>query len=155
MKYEEIQADTTEEISQDSARKLISKIGAPFFIEDTGLYIISLRGFPGPYSSYVQSTLGNQGILLLMGGKDPTAFFLTVITYFDGKRLHQFPGKLQGKISSDARGEKGFGYDPIFIPAGHKMTLAEMSIEEKNKISHRSIAVREFLRFLNGIGEQG
>lgn len=148
MKYEEIQADTTEEISLDSARKLSSVIDEPFFLEDTGLFIDSLRGFPGPYSSYVQSTIGNSGILHLLGGLDRSAYFLTVITYYDGRQYVQFSGKLVGTIADSERGRSGFGYDPIFQPEGQRETLGEMDIEKKNSISHRSKAAKAFIEYL-------
>ncbi len=145
MKYEEIQADTTEEISMDSARKLAGLRGKPFFLEDTGLFIASLNGFPGPYSSYVSKRIGNPGILRLLDGLDRDAVFLTVITYWDGNRYYQFSGKLEGQILKVERGDNGFGYDPIFVPLGKEVTLAEMTVEEKNEISHRSRALKKFI----------
>jgi len=148
MKYEEIQADTTEEISLDSAKKLSSFRGKPFFIEDTGLYITSLNGFPGPYSSYVSKKLGNSLVLRLLED-ERSAVFLTVITYWDGRSFFQFSGKLEGEISMVERGHNGFGYDPIFIPRGKEITMAEMTIEEKNEISHRAMALNKFIEFLN------
>ena len=151
MKYEEIQADTTEEISLDSAKKLSSFRGKPFFLEDTGLYITSLNGFPGPYSSYVSKKLGNQLVLKLLDD-ERSAVFLTVLTYWDGRSFFQFSGKLEGKISLVERGKNGFGYDPIFIPKGKDLTLAEMTVEEKNEISHRSRALNKFIEFLRTNG---
>ncbi len=152
MKYEEIQADTTEEISLDSARKLSASIGEPFFLEDTGIFVDSLGGFPGPYSSYVISKIGNSGILRLLEGRGRSAYFLTVITYFDGRQYHQFSGKLTGQIAQSERGGSGFGYDPIFIPDGFSITLGEMDLESKNEISHRSKALRAFIDHLRGNG---
>ncbi len=148
MKYEEIQADTTEEISLDSARKLSASIGEPFFLEDTGIFLDSLGGFPGPYSSYVQSKIGNSGILRLIEGRNRSAYFLTVITYFDGRLFHQFSGKLNGTIAQSERGNLGFGYDPIFIPDGFDITLGEMELESKNRISHRSKALQALVDYL-------
>ncbi len=147
-KYEEIQADNTEYISLDSARKLSSEIKGRFFLEDTGLYIDSLKGFPGPYSSYVAGTIGNEGILRLIEGLDRSCHFLTVITYFDGGSYLQFSGILKGHISIEIKGNGGFGYDPVFIPEGHKLTLAEMDIGMKSSISHRSIATQKFISHL-------
>ena len=143
--YEEIQAETTEEVSLDSAKKLSWEIKQKFFLEDTGLYIESLKGFPGPYSSYVFKTIGNQGILNLLLNKERAAYFLTVISYFNGKEILTFTGKQQGTISMEERGRTGFGYDPIFIPSGCEKTLGEMSIGEKNKHSHRIKALENFI----------
>lgn len=149
VKYEEIQADTTEEISMDSARKVSLSIKEDFFLEDTGLYIDELNGFPGPYSSFVASTIGNEGILGLMSGKSRTARFITIITYHSKGELKQFKGELRGTIALQQRGSEGFGFDPIFIPVRTERTLAEMSIAEKNQISHRSKAITEFARYLS------
>lgn len=148
MKYEEIQGDTTEEISRDSAMKLSRQIEEKFFLEDTGLYINSLNGFPGPYSSYVSRTIGNLGILDLLRNKERSAYFLTVISYFDGEKILTFQGKEDGKIAEEEKGKTGFGFDPIFIPENCEKTLAEMSIEEKNQHSHRINALKSFIRYL-------
>lgn len=147
-KYEEIQEDSTELISMDSARKLSTEIVGKFFLEDTGLYIDSLNGFPGPYSSYVARTLGNNGILKLIQGLKRSCHFLTVITYYDGHEFLQFEGILRGSISEEIRGNGGFGYDPIFIPDGQSITLAEMDIGTKSTISHRSVAAHRFISHL-------
>ncbi len=148
MSYEEIQEDTTEAISLDSARKLSLMIREPFFLEDTGLYIDDLGGFPGPYSSYVFKTIGNQGILKLLAGIPGRASFITVVTYFTGKEFLQFRGELKGNISNIPIGNEGFGYDPIFIPDGYTQTLGELGVTDKNRISHRSKAVGKFVEYL-------
>ena len=146
--YEEIQADDTYSISYDSCRKLVNVVKAPFFMEDTGLYIDSLKGFPGPYSSYVSRTLGNPGILRLLNGPGRSAKFVTVVSYYDGNSILQFDGILRGHISAESRGEKGFGYDPIFVPEGSDMTLSEMGIDLKNSLSHRSMAISKLISYL-------
>lgn len=148
MKYEEIQGDTTSEISLYSAQKLIGKFHEDFFLEDTGLYVDSLHGFPGPYSSFVASTIGNEGILKLIEGKDRIARFQTVITYCAKGECHQFEGLLEGRIAGTVSGTEGFGFDPIFMPQGGDRTLAEMSTTEKNRISHRAIALAKLLHYL-------
>ncbi|HLH86051.1 MAG TPA: XTP/dITP diphosphatase [Thermoplasmataceae archaeon] len=148
MKYEEVQAQTTEEVSADSAHKLADFVDAPFFIEDTGLYIRSLKGFPGPFSSYVFATIGNQGILHLLEHQKRDAEFRTVVTFFDGKGFFQFTGTLRGSISTREAGNSGFGYDPIFIPEGSEKTLGEMSLHEKNAVSHRAAAITKLIDHL-------
>ena len=149
MEYEEVQADETSEISADSARKLSSKIEGPFFLEDTGLYIDSLNGFPGPYSSFVYKKIGNRGILRLLEGNGRSAKFITVITLSVNGEFQQFTGTLEGTIALEIKGKGGFGFDPIFIPSGMDKTLAEMAIEEKNRISHRSLALGKLIPFLS------
>jgi len=146
LEYEEIQADTTEKISYDSCKKLINKVNSPYFIDDTGLYIDELKGFPGPYASYVQSTIGNKNIIKLAANSK--AYFKTVISFYYKNEIYQFTGILNGKISNEEKGDNKFGYDPVFMPENYNKTLAELSIDEKNKISHRSIAMNNFISFL-------
>lgn len=150
MKYEEIQADTTEEVSLNSCEKLRGRIEGDFFIEDTGLFIDHLNGFPGVYSSYVEKTIGNEGILKLLAESPREGNFKTVITASLGGEIMQFKGILRGSISLEPRGKEGFGYDPIFVPEGEKETLSEMSSEMKSTLSHRYKAVAGLLDYLSG-----
>lgn len=150
IEYEEIQAATTEEVSNRSCQVLAEQINEDFFLEDTGLYIEALNGFPGPYASYVVDKIGLDGILRLVDGKRRNAYFLTVISLNEGGNIRQFTGTVNGTISPEARGEHGFGYDPIFIPVSSPKTLSEMTVTEKNAVSHRAIAVRGLLDYLSG-----
>lgn len=148
VEYEEVQADTTEEVSLKSCIAVSKLLDLPFFLEDSGLYIESLGGFPGPYSSYVLKTIGLEGILRLLEPKEKRALFTTVVSLFTDGKVLQFSGILNGSIATQPSGQNGFGYDPIFIPESSKRTLAEISLEEKNKISHRSIAIRKLIEYL-------
>ncbi len=140
--YEEVQGEDLEDIAKKSAELLAAQIKEPFFIEDSGLFVDALKGFPGPYSSYVFKTIGNDGILKLMENLDNRrAKFVAVIAYFDGKAVRTFKGEVNGEIAREKRGEKGFGYDPIFEYKGR--TFAEMG-EEKNEVSHRRRAMENF-----------
>jgi len=151
MEYEEFQGNSLEEIALKSARELSKEIKEPFFIEDSGLFIESLNGFPGPYSSYVFKTIGNKGILKLMEGvQNRKAYFKAVIAFFDGKEIKIFDGIVYGEISTEIRGDKGFGFDPIFL-YGDK-TFAEMG-EEKNSVSHRRKALEKFFSYLKSTSE--
>jgi len=142
MEYLEPQGSSLEEIAKLSAEVLSKEIKEAFFLEDSGLFVEALKGFPGPYSSYVFKTIGNEGILRLMDGvENRKAYFLAVIAYFDGKTVKTFSGKVEGEISTEIRGSKGFGYDPIFL-YGSK-TFAEMG-DEKNEVSHRRKALETF-----------
>lgn len=144
----EIQADTLGEIVRYSAVTLYSVFREPMILEDSGLFIAALKDFPGPYTNYVKRTLDCEGILKLMEGiGDRRATFKSVIAYVDREELRLFEGEVYGTISFERRGEGGFGFDPIFIPAGSSRTFAEMSIQEKSVISHRAIAMRKFLEF--------
>jgi XTP/dITP diphosphohydrolase len=149
----EIQDDELENIAKYSALDAVKNCGLPVFVEDAGLFIESLKGFPGPYSKFVFQTVGVNGILKLMDGfKDRNAYFKSVICY---AALNQEPmcfvGKVEGKICSEIRGEEGFGYDPIFVPSeGEGRTFAEMSLVEKNSYSHRARALKLFADWFSG-----
>jgi XTP/dITP diphosphohydrolase len=148
MKYDEIQEDTVSKISLKSMEFLKGRIEGDFFIEDTGLFIEKLGGFPGPYASYAQKTIGNNGIIKLLGGNTSPAYFETCATLLLDGMTSQFTGVLTGSISREPRGSSGFGYDPIFIPENETRTLAEMNLNEKNSISHRIRALAQMLAYI-------
>jgi XTP/dITP diphosphohydrolase len=100
----------------------------------------------------VQDTIGNPGILRLIDGLNRKAFFLTVITFYDGTGFHQFSGRLDGSLAREIAGKGGFGYDPIFIPEGESLTLGQLPVFTKNSISHRRRAVTAFMEFLSESG---
>lgn len=146
MEYDEIQADSLEFVARRSAEMLERMVEAPFFIEDSGLFIDALNGFPGVYSSYVFKTIGNEGILKLMESvENRRAEFFCVIAFHDGEKIHVFKGSVKGRISEKMRGKHGFGYDPIFEVNGK--TFAEMG-DEKDRFSHRRIALEKFFRWV-------
>jgi len=148
-KYLEPQGSDLEEIAKISAQILSEEIKEPFFLEDSGLFIEALKGFPGPYSSYVFKTIGNEGILKLMDGvEDRRAYFLAVIAFWDGEKVLTFKGRVDGRIAEEMRGDKGFGFDPIFEYNGK--TFAEMG-EEKNEVSHRRRALENFFEYLKSL----
>lgn len=130
------------EIARGKAEFAYRALSRPLIVDDTGFFIDALGGFPGPCAAYVQDTIGNEGILRLMEGvADRSAHFETVIAFADEDGIRTFQGVLHGAIV-EPRGEKGFGYDPIFACAGR--TLAEMPLSEKNRISHRARALEAF-----------
>lgn len=131
------------------------KTGLPSLADDTGLEVEALNGEPGVYSaryagenaSYEQNT--KKLLRELKGEENRDAQFRTVIAYIDPSgKAHFFEGVCRGKIITEKRGEKGFGYDPVFVPEGYHQTFAELSSEEKNKISHRGLAIQKFIEFL-------
>ena len=144
----EIQADDPELIAEYSLKQL--DIDIPILIEDAGLYIDKYYGFPGPYSSYTLRTISNEGILKLMEGEEERgAKYISAVAYRDGNISMTFRGEVKGSISHEERGKNGFGYDPIFIPEeGDGRTFAEMSPQEKSKISHRARAFRKLAEWL-------
>jgi len=145
----EIQSESLEEIAKASAIEAFKKSNLPLITEDAGLFIEALNGFPGPYASYVYKTIGNKGILKLMRNiENRKAKFQSVIAYCTSKSDSPlcFKGEVLGVITrEERRGSSGFGFDPIFEPLnGGGKTFAEMSVEEKNRYSHRAEALRKF-----------
>ncbi len=118
-------------------------------VEDSGLFVHTLRGFPGPYSSQAHETIGCSGILRLLGSETQrNAHFQTAIAVSkSGRTLGIFPGRVRGRISRTERGKNGFGFDPIFIPAGSSITFSEMSDAQKNRHSHRFRAFRRLAKW--------
>ena len=125
------------------------------FADDTGLEIEALDNRPGVYSARYagpeKSVAANiNKVLLELEGKTArNAQFRTLITLILNKSTFSFEGIVRGEIISEKRGENGFGYDPIFVPEGEIRTFAEMSLEEKNKHSHRARAFQKMIEFLN------
>lgn len=147
-KYLEPQGSNLKEIARASAESLTEKLDKPFIIEDSGLFIEGLNGFPGPYSSYVYKTIGNEGInKLVQDIENRKAYFLAVVAYFDGEKVHTFEGRVDGEIITQIRGEKGFGFDPVFLYGDR--TFAEMDSQEKNDVSHRRNAFENFFKWLS------
>jgi len=151
LKGDEIQSDSLKDIAQTSVENAYRRCRLPIFVEDAGLFIDALSGFPGPYAAYVYKTIHNSGILKLMENiSDRHAKFQSVIAYCDDQTPCQpecFDGKSEGQITPSERkeqGKSGFGFDPIFQPEGSTKTFAEMTIEEKNSYSHRAMAIRNF-----------
>lgn len=137
----EIQAKSIKQIAALKIDDAYRQCHKPVIVEDAGLFIESLNGFPGPFSSYVFKTIGNSGILRLVGSKR-NAYFQSVVAYCDNKYgVMLFDAKVEGKISKVLTG-KGWGYDPIFIPKGESKSYA--IITNKNEISHRYKALKKF-----------
>ncbi|MFX1257838.1 MAG: RdgB/HAM1 family non-canonical purine NTP pyrophosphatase [Promethearchaeota archaeon] len=149
----EIQADTIKEVALFKLNSVKKKINNSFFVEDAGFFVDKpLNGFPGVFSSYVFKTIGNEGILKLINDFESTEahFVAVIVLYFKAlEKILLFVGNVKGKISKTMRGKGGFGFDPIFIPdIIQDKTFAELSIEEKNKISHRGKALKKLISFL-------
>ena len=142
----EIQSLDLEDIAREKALSAYTHVKNSIIVEDAGLFIDALGGFPGPYSSFVQQTIGCEGILTLLRNKPSRkATFKSALVCADRNgKLLTFLGAITGTISQGLRGDHGFGFDPIFIPDGHRDTYALMLDAEKNLISHRAIATRKF-----------
>lgn len=154
--YPEPQTDSFAEVAAHGARVAHEHVGGPVIVDDAGLSVTALEGFPGPFSSYVEETLGIERVSRLARREpEQSAAFHTVVGYCDGDPVDSdgatvdngtppvalFEGVVDGRIVAP-RGEGGFGYDPIFEHDGR--TFAEMTTAEKNAVSHRGQALSAF-----------
>ncbi len=141
--YPEIQADRLDDVVEYAVDSLAAKVDGEFFVDDSGLFVEALGGFPGVYSSFVYRTIGAPGVLRLMDGVEfRAARFETVIGLHRQGKTQLVRGACRGVIAREAGGSGGFGFDPIFVPEGHGKTFAEMTTDEKNAVSHRGNAAR-------------
>ena len=137
------------------ADHIFKKFEINCFSDDTGLFIDSLNGQPGVKSARFAGDSSNSEdnirlVLEKLNGKENrNAVFRTVICLIINGEINYFHGEVNGVITKEKTGDKGFGYDPIFIPEGFKKTFSEFTLEEKNKLSHRAIAVSKLVKFLN------
>jgi len=137
------------------ANYIKDKYGYDCFADDTGLEVEALNGAPGVYSARYageqRDANDNMDKLLkeLENQQNHVAQFKTVIALHINDQLHTFTGICKGEIITTKKGNKGFGYDPIFQPNGYSQTFAELSLEEKNTIGHRGKAIQLLMRFLN------
>jgi XTP/dITP diphosphohydrolase len=151
--YPEVQAEGLEDVALQGIEHVKISFNEPFMLEDAGLFIDTLHGFPGVYSKYVFFTIGLSGILrLLEMEKNRVAIFRSVYAYHEpGRKPIIAVGECQGTISTEQRGKNGFGYDPIFIPADAKKTFGEMTLPEKNIFSHRAKALENLISMLQNL----
>ncbi len=132
-------------------------VNTPVFADDSGLEVEALGKAPGVYSARyagIPKSDENNNHKLLKELQQVTlrqARFVCVITLILGDSIHYFEGEMKGTIAYEPRGEKGFGYDPLFIPQGYRSTFAELDAAAKNEISHRGKAVNQLVSFLNSL----
>jgi len=140
-----VQAESLKEVVVEALEGMEDNV----FIEDSGLFVEDLNGFPGVYSSYVFKTIGWGGILkLLEGSENRKAYFESVVGLKMGGEIKVFEGRVEGSIAMEARGDGGFGYDPVFIPRGSEETFAE-NPGLKNEVSHRRKALEKLDSYLS------
>lgn len=147
-------ADTLEGNASLKARYVYDRYGLDCFADDTGLEVEALNGAPGVhtarYATDGHDTDANVRKLLseLAGKENRKARFRTIISLIEDGQERQFEGIVNGTIAESKQGDKGFGYDPIFIPEGYNETFAQLGVEVKNQISHRSRAVAKLCEYL-------
>ena len=146
---------TLEENALIKARFVYDKFNENCFADDTGLEVECLEGAPGVYSARFAGNQKNAEnnmdklLDLLKNKTNRKAQFRTVIALIIDGKEHFFEGIVKGKILGKKRGDKGFGYDPVFLPDGNDQSFAELPLNEKNKISHRALALKKLNKFLN------
>ena len=137
------------------AKYIYNKFNTNVFSDDTGLEVEALNGEPGVYSArYAGEACGskdniNKLLKKLKKKKNRNARFKTIIALIIKNKIHTFEGIINGEILKNPIGENGFGYDSIFRPAGYSKSFAELSINEKNIISHRSLAIKKLINFIS------
>lgn len=148
----EIDAEDVGDVAERKVRDAFQLVDAdgPVMVDDSGLYIDALDGFPSSHASFVYAKIGCNGILQLMDGvKERGATFRTVIAVYlpDEDRVVRLAGSCTGRITYEERGGDGFGYDPIFIPSSHDRTFAE-DMTHKKTVSHRTEAVAQLVAWI-------
>ncbi|MCG2690644.1 RdgB/HAM1 family non-canonical purine NTP pyrophosphatase [Candidatus Parcubacteria bacterium] len=145
LELSEIQSLSVEEVAKKKVMAAYEIVRQPVLVDDTGMNIEALNGLPGALVVWFLDLLGPQGVLdLIANKKNRKASVSTCIAYADANGVQTFIGTVNGTIPTELRGDEGFGYDPIFIPEGQNKTYAEMSVDEKNEISMRKIALMKF-----------
>ncbi|MDR2967375.1 MAG: XTP/dITP diphosphatase [Methanobacteriaceae archaeon] len=149
--YNEVQG-TLEDVAKSGAKYACEKLNKPVIVEDAGLFIKALNNFPGTYSSYVQETLGNSGILKLMNDiinpEDRYAEFRSVVGYCaPNSEPEIFLGCVKGQISTEEKGSFGFAYDSIFYVEKKCKTFGELTRKEKSQFSHRKNSLKTFIEW--------
>lgn len=141
----EIQSTSLDEIAKFAAEEAAKKHNRTVVVEDSGLFIKALNGFPGPYSSYVHAAIGIEGLLRLMSQQTRRESYFQASLAIASPRgsSKQFSGRVYGTISLRSAGKEGFGFDPVFIPNGARKTFAQGGSRFKDKYSHRAVAFRK------------
>tara|TARA_B100001013_G_C24528872_1_gene409953 strand:+ start:165 stop:752 length:588 start_codon:yes stop_codon:yes gene_type:complete len=155
LKEPEENGKTFEQNALIKARYVNKRLGRIALADDSGLVVPSLQGKPGIYSARLAGKNRNFSLAMkklnsLLFRKKPNAYYISVLAFSWGKKREKtFTGKIFGNLTWPPRGCFGFGYDPIFVPNGYNKTFGEIKESIKNKISHRAIAFKKFVDFLN------
>jgi len=155
--------ETQDSLSGNSLQKadfVFKNFKTPCFADDTGLEVAALNGAPGVYSArYAGNHRNNDDNITLLlqklsGIENRSARFCTIITLVGlTPKPVFFEGIIEGSITHERKGTTGFGYDPVFIPNGYNLTFAEMTLEQKNSLSHRAIATKKLIEYLKNLSQ--
>ncbi len=148
LEVEEIQSLDPIKVATQKAFDYFAKLNKPVLIEDVSLTFHALGQLPGTYINDFTKSLGNDGLIKLLG-ENRKATVQTTLAFCQNNTVEIFIGKTEGSISLKQMGPNGFGFDPIFIPAGQKKTYAQMTDQEKNKFSMRTIALSKLKLWLD------
>lgn len=153
LEIEEIQEKDAEPVAREKARQAFGILKKPLIVEDTGLYINAMNGYPGTLIKHFFDSIGPQGIVDFLAGKDRSAEAITVVAHCDSKgEVRTFRGSVSGRISEKVTKGYDFAWDTIFIPEGYDRTYAEIGTAEKNGISQRRLALENFAKWMKGKG---
>jgi XTP/dITP diphosphohydrolase len=140
-------------IAKKKAQEAFARLRKPLLVDDAGLFIEAWNGFPGAMVKFIDIAGGNELLLKMMVAEpNRNAYFKSCVGFHDGTAISVFSGEVHGSIATTQRGKNGWGYDPIFIPEGSGQTFAEMTTDEKNKISHRRKALEKLQGYLKQTG---
>ncbi len=146
---DEIQDKDAERVARRKALDAFGQVKHPLIVEDTGLYIDALNGYPGPLIKHFFGSIGPQGIIDCLRGRDRSAHALTAVAYCDQDgKVTTFRGEVKGSISEKVTSGYEFAWDTIFIPEGYDKTYAEIGTPEKNRISQRRLALEKFAAWI-------
>lgn len=149
----EIQSLDVHEILRAKAAAAFGEIEKPLLVEETALELAALNGFPGPLVKWLLAAVGAEGIARMAAALAETAATARcTLLFFDGEREFLGEGTAPGELVLPARGEMGFGWDPVFQPRGQRLTFAEMAPEEKDRVSHRAAAWCDLVEVLQASG---
>ena len=152
LEIDEIQTLDPEKAVKEKARRAYEQFGKSILVEDASLFFSAWNGLPGVYIDSFLESVGNEGLIkMLRHEKNRRANAVVCLAIYNGKNCKVYKGEIKGKISLVPKGKSGFGWDPIFIPAGHNKTFAEMGVQEKNRISMRKLALEKLKKDLKNI----
>ena len=150
----EIQSGSLIEVLQAKAEEAWARLGRPGVVEETGLELACMNGFPGPLVKWMLEAVGDEGIArIAIQAGDPGVVARCAIMWRDGDRRLIAQGATTGRLVLPPRGDHGFGWDPVFEPEGFDLTYAELGDDTKDRIGHRGLAWKRFLREIEEQGE--